>query len=268
MKRLLLFTLLPFIYVSSYAQWWSDRQIFNQDTIRFDRDCSYLEIDSSAENIWQIGKPSKSYFNSAWLAERAIMTDSIHPYPIDNYSWFELYFGEFNLSWGYPNDIFVQFHHKFDTDSLKDGGYITVSYDNGITWSNIIHDNVFGEMNPQGESGNLYTDDDLLFNGEEGFSGRSDDWITTWFAWYHLLAKKSINAEIGDTMILRFNFVSDSIQTNKEGWLIDDIRLFSVDLGGGIENQQWKTDINIYPNPVNSSTIIDLKNPITWSKSE
>ena len=198
MKRLLLFTLLPFIYVSSYAQWWSDRQQFEHDTINFNKDYPNLKIDSSTENIWQIARPGKAFLDSAFSKDRAIITDSTGFYPMNNHSWFDIFIGAFNYgdnySEGFPWDVFIQFRHKYDTDAGRDGGYITVSFDNGMSWNNIIQKDFYlGVINPSDAyeaSENLYSEDDLLYNGEEGFSGRSDGWVTTWFAWYDLPAKK------------------------------------------------------------------------------
>ena len=90
---------------------------------------------------------------------------------------------------------------------------------------------------------------DELFNGEWGFSGKSNEWITTTFAWY-IMPVKNIKEPPNDTIIIRFNFISDSIQNNKEGWMIDNIRLYSVDFGSGIENSKNTNTISkIIPNP-------------------
>lgn len=106
-------------------------------------------------------------------------------------------------------------------------------------------------------SQNLYNENDNLFNGEFGFSGRSDGWIKTEFSWY-VLPVKSTRSEIGDTMIIRFNFISDSVQSEKEGWMIDNIRLYSVWIGGaGIDNFNVSDFLKIYPNP--TATIVNIK---------
>ena len=143
---------------------------------------------------------------------------------------------------------------------MKDGGYITVSYDNGLSWMNIIKDtiyqNIVGGAIPAWENINLYSENNLLFNGENGFSGNSKDWIYTNFSW-HYFPVKSIK-EILDTMVIRFNFISDDIETNKEGWIIDDIVLYSVDLGSGISNFE-KTFFQLCPNPMYQTSKIELE---------
>ncbi len=258
---LLLFVLFAF---QLYSQTWNIQ--YSWDTISFESNYPYLEIDSSIQNIWQIGEPGKEYFDSAYSINRAILTDSLHPYPINNYSFFDIKIGSFNYDFEYPGNIFIGFEHKFDTDKQKDGGYLTISYDLGKTWMNIIEDTVYSPPNPLTENSNLYTENDTLFNGEKGFSGHSNDWISTFFGWVEPPAKKSLCSEIGDTMILRFNFISDSINTNSEGWLIDDIRLYSVFLSG-ITDYKERGLLNIYPNPASSEINIEFKNNLPFSVS-
>ena len=256
MKSLFLLLIISLTTLQSFAQWTE----FVWDTITFEEPYEYLEIDTSSQNIWQIGEPSKIFFDSAYSTNNAIVTDTLNNYPLNNNSYFDLKIGGFNYNFYYPYDIFIEIKHKFDTDTLKDGGFITVSYDKGLTWTNIINDTSgFWDVTPNndGYSGvNLYTENDTLYNGEFGFSGNSDDWVTTWFTW-HILPVKNNMDFIGDTMIVRFNFISDNLETNKEGWMIDDIKLYSVDLGGGI-NDNTTLDFKISPNPFNETAIIEL----------
>jgi len=225
--------------------------------INFDDSVNYIYLDSSAQNIWQMDHPQKTFFNAAYSAENAMVTDTLNPYPTNTYSYFDLYIGQFNFPM-YSYDICIDFWHKFDTDTLKDGGYMTVSYDKGITWMNVINDSLYlGDGTPDqpmpGPWGNLnlYTTENTLFNGESGFSGHSNGWVNTVLHWYVTPMKKDAPS---DTMIIRFNFISDSINNAHEGWLIDDIRLFSIDNGGGIQDFNKTNFVNVSPNPFNTST--------------
>ena len=104
--------------------------------ITFEEPSPYIHINPSAQNIWQIGAPQKIFFNSAYSVPNTIVTDTINFYPVNNQSSFDLYVGAFNMGgmwgWNYPLDIFIDFRHKYDTDTLIDGGYITVSWDKWI----------------------------------------------------------------------------------------------------------------------------------------
>jgi hypothetical protein len=230
------------------------------NVINFDSTVNYIHIDTSAQNIWQIGRPQKILFDSAYSAPNAMITDSVNAYPANNHSFFDLYVGSFN-SQMYPWDLFFDFYHKYDTDTLKDGGYITVSWDKGQTWANIIHDTNYAyyihpPMSFYGQIPNLYSDTDTLTEGNIGFSGSSNGWIHTIMAW-HGIPVKTINP--ADTMIIRFNFISDGLENHKEGWMIDHIRLYSVDLGGEIQELFNSNEIaKVSPNPMNDQAEISF----------
>jgi hypothetical protein len=256
MKNLILLLTISLTTIQSFAQWTE----FVWDIITLEETSEYLKIDTSGQNIWQIGEPSKVFFDSAYSINNAIVTDTLNDYPLNNNSYFELKIGEFNYNYYFPYDVFIEIKHKFDTDTLKDGGFITVSYDEGLTWMNVINDTSgFWDITPYNgmSSGlNLYTENDTLYNGEYGFSGNSAGWVTTWFTW-HIMPVKSNREFLGDTMFVRFNFISDNVENSKEGWMIDDIKLYSVDLGGGI-NENAKLDFKISPNPFSETAIINL----------
>lgn len=258
MKNILTFFIVALIGLPSYGQWTE----YIWDTITFEAPYEFIEVDTSSLNVWQVGQPSKSIFDSAYSPDHAIVTDTSNYYPVNNHSYFDLKIGEFNYGYYSSFDVFLEFKHKFDSDTLIDGGYITVSYDDGLTWFNIINDNSnFWDVKPNndGFSGdNIYTEFDSLQNGEFGFSGSSNGWMTTWFSWF-VLPVKSTTDFWGDTMIVRFNFVSDSLETNKEGWMIDDIKLYSVELGGS-STQLHELEFRISPNPFSEIAIIELDN--------
>ncbi len=233
---------------------------FPVDTITFEDTCFYLQIDTSANNIWQIGEPSKTFFNASFSAPNAIVTDTLNNYPVNNYSYFDLIIDE-NSFPSFSSQMFFEIKHKIDTDTLKDGGYITISYDKGNTWTNIINDTSYnyeespGSYTWNGEPSNLYSNDDTLFNGKYGFSGKTD-WITTKFSWHYIPCKNIENKTISDTILIRFNFISDNINTGKEGWMIDDIRLYNVDLGGNIKTLSNPKHSVIQTNPIQDKSLI------------
>jgi len=217
----------------------------------------YIHIDTSNQNLWQIGKPQKTIFSSAYSIPNAILTDTINDYPINNYSYFDLYAGFFNFPF-FSMIMIIDFWHKYDSDTLKDGGYITVSWDKGLSWMNIIKDTVYMWETPEWNefTFNLYSENDTLFNGEYGFSGSSNGWKKTGIAWFTQPVKLDFPP---DTMIIRFNFISDSINDNKEGWMIDNIRLYGIELMGEINNVSINNNfVKIAPNPFNTNTDISF----------
>ncbi len=256
-NKLFTISLLMLFCSGAFSQIQPYRGITDEEFCTFDTICDFLIQDTSLTNIWQIAKPIKPFFNSAYSAPNAILTDSVNDYPVNNLSYFDIRFA--------PHDYFflgmsyvISIKHKFETDTLKDGGFITVSYNNGKTWKNLIDDTCALCMSnwPFVNSENLYGKSDSLSGGNFGFSGRSNEWITTRFQWVRVLPMK--NNFFEDTVTIRFNFISDSIQSNKEGWMIDDIVLSSVDLGGSINELDDYNNVNIYPNPFDDKTTMYL----------
>jgi len=234
--------------------------------ISFEEPSEDLFIDPSPDNLWQIGIPQKPYFNQAYTVPNAIVTDTINWYPVMNKSFFDVYISEINTHWEYPRGLFLDFQHKFDTDTLKDGGYISVSWDMGLTFSNIIDDSLsklYWSESPASPglcfgNKNVYDISDSLFKGEHGYSGKSNGWVRTSLAWYQNPYKERLVFP-PDTMILRFNFISDSDNHDKEGWMIDDIRMIVIELGSGFQDFiDGQNKAFILPNPIKSAATITL----------
>ena len=243
---------LTIIALLFFLRLYAQEEEISFDTLDFESPLYYLSIDTSLSNIWEVCMPNKTFFDSAFSPDSAIVTNCTDYYPDNNHSWFDLCIGNFNHQW-YPYDVCFEIKHKFDTEIGLDGGYITVSYDRGDTWMNIINDSVyFGERYPwTTNEPNLYTEEDTLFNGEFGFSGNSKDWVSTKFYWYVIPCVNN-KAIVGDTMILRFNFISDPHSSEDEGWMIDDIRFFAIDFSDGI-NEHYNSSLKeVFPNPVSS----------------
>lgn len=146
MKSIFLLIVLIIPGFSLFSQRWYTEDSW--DTLFFESPSPYIRIDSSADNIWQRANPSKIKFDSAWSGDYVMITDSSEFYPVNNHSCFELVLGSHNIR-TYPHSIYIQFQHKYDTDTTRDGCYLTVSWDNGETWSNIIKDKEYPEAIPR-----------------------------------------------------------------------------------------------------------------------
>jgi hypothetical protein len=220
-----------------------------EDGTNFESNQGLVRIDTSlTNNVWQIGTPSKIYFNSAYSIPRAILTDTLNSYPLNSNSSFYISIKDENWFMGSPSVL--SFYHKYDTDTLEDGGFIDVSYDGGQSWLNIIYDSTMFHCDWTPGfwyySENFYGDYDTLSDGKNGFSGRSNGWIFSSFIWYYCIGVD----QFPDSMMIRFNFISDAIRSDKEGWMIDDINLVSSECSGLLkENTGKKTIAIISPNP-------------------
>ena len=141
--------------------------------------------------------------------------------------------------------------HKFDTDSLIDGGYIEVSYNGGSTWTNISNDpNIINFFYNTTNSTNP-----IIANGNAAYTGKSNGWKQSFIGWCY----QNITNQY--PIYLRFVFSSDSIQTNKEGWMIDNIQLFT-DFCEGIQELKNEISISISPNPFSTSTTLLINGEI------
>lgn len=237
MKHLFLITTFCLLTKLAFSQF--TPLIFNFDRVE------PVYIDTSlANNIWQIGPPQKTIFNSPKSSPNAILTDTINTYPNNNWSEFVVktptYVG---AGWG---GIEFRFAHKYDTDTINDGGKIEVSFD-GTNWTNIINTPYIAGLT------RYYNSSDTVSSlNDNGFSGNSHDWENT-----HAF----FNFPPTDTLYFKFVFASDNNQNNREGWMIDNIR-FDYNFGIGISESFYNNSIIISPNPFTHRTILEFENSI------
>lgn len=222
---------------------------------RFEETPLYISIPDQTDNIWQIGPPQKEFFDQAYSQPNAIVTDTIQTYPTNNHSYFQLTVSS-DYIYIFPYNIFVDFTHKINTDEGLDGGYITASWDNGGTWVNAINDSVYlGQTYPFFNEDHMYTNEDTLANGEPGFSGSSNEWVTSTLNWYVM----PVRTFHPDTLLLRFHFFSDNNENQLDGWMIDDIKVYSIDVGGSNKGLMRDNSImKIAPNPLSEASVIKL----------
>lgn len=219
------------------------------DTLSFENNLhlSRLYFDSTqSSGIWQIGKPQKTLFNSAYNSDFALLTDTLLNYIPSSSDTFYLGFSI------YGNGTSIEFKHRYDLDSLHAFGNIELSADSGQTWR-LLHDSInpfylWSQQNNNigsygTEVNNLYTKHDLLGN-KNGFTGKSAGWINTMIMFPCYAIKKPWE------LYLRFNFSADSLALAGEGWMIDDIIINSF--GGECSDLKENATIpiiNVYPNP-------------------
>lgn len=199
----------------------------------------YLSVDrdtvSNPNNIWQIGKPQKQVFTSAFSTPNVIVTDTVASYPVNSTSSFVITqapnFGWWNIKSPGP---YMYVRYNVDADSLSDFGKIEIKL-NGITaWINILEDITYNFF-PAGFSKPVLT-------------GSSNGWKQMGISFYGLADSLNLPSPWNGTISLRFTFISDGIQSNRDGLMFDNFSFVDLwDNVGDIKAQA--VPLKIYPNP-------------------
>jgi hypothetical protein len=244
--------------------------LYPKDSIFFETNSiPYLIDPSQPANCWQVGVPGKIYFNGAYSVPLAIVTDTILPYPVNSESSFSFMITD--SVFGDPpcgGATYFQFNHKYDTDTIQDYGYVDYSFDLGNTW--YIARDTATQNGPWGFMMFGWDTDHSLTSGQYTYhtdyiSGRSDGWIQSRFTWQWFFPVKDTFNQFLDTILVRFNFHSDDVQTNKEGWMIDNIITGCRDVGSGIPDKAGRASVQVCPNPVSTTSTVRWENIIPGS---
>lgn len=226
MKRLFVIFVVMTIVKISYSQW--DSYFIDFESSFVIENQLVIDTVSNPDNIWQIGIPDKSVFDSAYSANHAIVTDTFNSYPINDTSSFVLKHirpGNLGGNWS----LQLNFWYQFDSDSLTDYGFIEASIDNGNTWINLLtDDNTYGL---------------IWLEPKPVLTGNTNGWK------YFSLELSQLTYTLGysDTLLYRFTFISDENNTNKDGWILDDFRF--EDIWEKVTEVNNNDNIRIYPNP-------------------
>lgn len=183
-------------------------------------DSSSLSVDidtTNADNIWQIGQPQKTVLNQAESLPNVLITDTINTYPVNNTSSFVVSYQNWNCG---------EIHGSYfcDTDSLNDYGMIELSTDFGQTWVNLtdsIHNN------PNLTNLNL--------------TGNSNGWKQFYISFHNY-----INQNQEDSLLVKFTFISDSIDTQHDGLMFDNL-VFCI--AANTQNLYQLNNLKVFPNP-------------------
>jgi hypothetical protein len=192
--------------------------------------------------VWQIGKPNKTVFNSAESSPNVIITDTLRPYPAADTSVFILKAPAHAFAYGWMNPwlCYLQFSYKLNKDSNAIAR-MEFSDNRGLYWYN-LKDTVptyFG----------------AAYWHKFNFPDSSMGWDT-------VTLTNFISAYPGvDTVLFRFTFISDTVTTGKDGWMIDDIRMYYF--WEGVSNTANESGLSIYPNPSKGNIYIHANTKIT-----
>lgn len=227
------------------------------DSVSFETPTDKIVFDPPTGNLWQIGSPQKTFFNSTYAGTKAIVTDTINSFPPGDTSSFIYIIRD-----PYTKTCLtcMRFHHKYDMDTLTDQGLIDGSYDGGNSW--IPLSDTFGSGYLDGAYFTWFSD----FHESTGqkslhpqiTSGKSDGWIESTFCWRWFLPVKEDTIILNpDSLMIRFTFISNNEIKEKEGWLIDEIVTSSagLEICSGLHKEEPRS-LSLHPNPFSSKAIL------------
>ena len=137
---------------------------------------------------------------------------------------------------------------KLDLDTSFDGAIVEYSTDSGSTWQNVFNNpyvyNFYGFDT---------TTADSLVTGDYAFSGTDSVWRDIWLCFdYSFLWNL-------DTFTLRYRLVSDSVDNQKEGWMIDNFRFHYTWIHTAAKNPEEVKKMKVYP--TNTTGLVNIEGP-------
>ncbi len=241
------------------------------DSLDFEHVSNHVRyhIDTSmVNNVWRIGAVSKAGFPQPLSPVNALQTDTLIPYPVLNESavmfWPDSAFNSgFHLA-------SVSFWHHYDVDSLTDSLLVQLSIDSGKTWLNptdfvdsavalgyngfmISYDGIrYDNLHP-------YTTEKIVFTGSDTL------WTKVSICFTYMVLKPARQLD-SSYFGIRFLLKSDTVQLNKPGWIIDDLKLYPPGVVGGLDDV-GKKSLSLYPMP-SASGEFHLANLPPYEKGE
>lgn len=221
------------------------------DTLVMDfDDGATLVLDSVyPEGCWQVGVPLKPLFTSALSQPRALVTDTVEPYPENStcYAEFTLITDE---SLGYYGR-WIEFDHWLDIAPTTHAWL-----ELGSPWS--------GDWYRFGLSG-----DDGWLSGNALWTPQGYEFDPSAAGWQHvILDSPCIGVLDGGNerwydpvMRLRFVFVALGNPQGRDGWMIDNVRATATICSGGI-GEEALSGISLCPVPAKDLVRVTLGSPV------
>ena len=153
------------------------------------------------------------------------------------------------MGFEWPHTVALMAKYSVDSDSLTDYGTIEFSPDNGITWIDLVNDTT-------------YTSSIYWNFGKPTLTGSSNGWES--FKVNIQALGPIFNIEYGDTVLYRFTFISDGIQSNKDGLMYDNFEFH--DSVEDLDEYQNDNFISIFPNPAKNELFIEIEK-VSFSKA-
>jgi len=172
-------------------------------------------------NQWQIGKPSKKIFTTAYTYPNAIVTDMLLPCLPNDTSVFILKLPYATLPYAWPLE-WISFKYMLDIDS-GDVAMIEGSVDSGVSWINILKDSTHT----------------WVLTDTPNLSASTPQWDSALFSPAVFMPY--------DTVYLRFTLITGNDTTPRDGWMIDHI--IAKHTVEAVTSIKERTVFQLYPDP-------------------
>jgi len=159
---------------------------------------------------WQVGQPQKTIFTSTYSGYRGLMTDTLNPLPPNDTSILYLHHKSAPNA---PYRLFsISFMHRIH-GAPGDYGKLELSPDSGATWIDVLKDDTaYGITWP---------------GGKPSFNAGDTAWRS--FDVQLFLDNGLLDGiPVGDTILVRLSFITDSTNMARDGWIIDPIWVTDV----------------------------------------
>lgn len=204
-----------------------------------------IAIGTNTNNVWQIGKPNKTLFTAANSTPNVIITDTVNKYPINNVSSFTMAIPLITVTCGWC-PFALQWVQKLDMEQGKDGGLVEFSLDNQLWY------NAFSTSTSYQFYGFQAANAATISTSEMAFTGVDNTWRSMWLCVHAPLTNQN------DTIWVRFTLKSDGVQTNQEGWMMDNFTAHST-FAHPIKENSLTSDLTVYPTTTNGMVNIEAK---------
>jgi hypothetical protein len=130
----------------------------------------------------------------------------------------------------------LDFDTLWSTEEGFDSGFVQISTDGGKTYTSLVTPQMATEL-PQA--------DPKIQANLPGYNGESGGWVHQTI---------DLSAYAGQTVLLGFRYISD-INTNGDGWWVDNISVGGTLVSDGSTLAGWQTYTQVSPLPVNGYTV-------------
>lgn len=238
------FFILPLFFLCTAANGQGFYSINFDDNTYLDR--FYFDTLQNPNCKWQIGKPSKTVFNTALTQPRALLTDALNPLPANDTSVFYFYHKNQHVNYFF----YLSFAYQMHGDSTY-YGLIEMSPDKGQNWVNLLTDDTLYDIDVF-EWG--YLPKPTLKGSTSGWTAMTIDM----FNWNTDNSNKyPLSLQNADTVIYRFTYISGNSFGLYDGWMIDDLE--HGDHSMSIIEFSKNNFLHIYPNPYANKFTLQVK---------